>query len=166
MDELKPEWIVVKIEGFDLLTYARAMMESSIDVLTNDDFLVASALIITDENIHGIYVSYDGQDEKEQVYGEVVKYARRVKAIAIVTVNDSYVGEPDDVEDYYPGKLKEIGSKEAIMITISGPGIKSKVLRVMYERVKGRIRFGQVEEEDGITIGLLHDWADNIKSVN
>jgi len=166
MSELKPEWIVPKNDGFDLHAYAQEVMEVSKDNLVNDDYLVALTFIITKDSIHGIQIAFEGQDEKEKVYSEVIEYARTVEAVAIVTVNDSYIGEPDDVEDYYPGKLKEIGSKEGIMVTISGPGMKSKVLRAIYERVNGRINFGQVEIEDGITIGLLHDWADNIKSVN
>jgi hypothetical protein len=66
---------------------------------------------------------------------------------------------PRAVETYYPGKLAAEGARECIMLTVSGPGIRTWCLEVPYERNGSEIRLGEAVEASGGQLGFLEGWA-------
>jgi hypothetical protein len=164
--ELSAEWIVERNEGFDLYAYGREVLDLAINNLIQDDELTPAAFVITKNEIHCVATLFATYEEKEELFEALVGYALKIGAVAIVTMNDAYCGKPEDAENYYPGKLKEIGSEQCIMVSISGPCLKNWVIEAHYEMKNGKYIFQLPIEESGGEIGLLNGWAEDIKSVN
>ncbi|HEY6253536.1 MAG TPA: hypothetical protein VI685_26555, partial [Candidatus Angelobacter sp.] len=64
-------------------------------------------------------------------------------------------------ENYSWGDLQQEGAQRCILLTLSGPNIKSWVLEVFFESKDGRIVLkDQVEHTEGVTLGLLPGWSE------
>ena len=99
-------------------------------------------------------------------YDKAVEFARLKNAVAIVTLNDAFLGDPEDAKDYYPGKLKELNKQEGIWITVTGPQLKNWSLTRKYQRQGEALVFDELEEELGGEVNFLQHWPANFKSVN
>jgi hypothetical protein len=163
---MEPLWTTEREDSFDLKQFARGILDSAIENLKRDGELQSAVFVVNGSEIHCLEVSFEGQEEKEQVYSLIVQYARKMNAEAIVTLNDAYWGEPEMAVNYYPGKLKEAGSKECIHVSISGPMLINWIIEAKYEKRDGHFYFRLPDEETGGSIGFLGDWPANIKSLN
>src|SRR3954469_24563589 len=114
---MKPLWVVERPANFHPIEYARSVFETGMNCLQEDGYLDSAAFVVTRHEIRCLPVSFEGQDEKEQLYRRIVSYARSNEAEFIVTLNDAYCGEKEDSENYYPGKLREIGADDCIFVT-------------------------------------------------
>lgn len=159
-------WSSEPDDDFDLYEFARDTLDEAIANIKSDGYLEGAAFVRTVAQLHCLAVSFEGQNEKEQTYQEVIAFAKEHSATAIITLNDSYWGPPGSEEGYYPGKLKEQYGLECIWISVSGPGLKNWFIEVKYRRDKGILLFEMPTEESGGQLGLLAGWADEIKSVN
>lgn len=136
------------------------LLEIARENLQADGTLLGIACIVTPGENLIVPTPFADEAEKDAVYGDVIAEARRRNALAIITVNDAYVGEPGDSEGYYPGKLAELGRSEAIVATISGPGFRSYELSLPYTRQAGEITFGELKEGLVSELSLLAGWAE------
>jgi hypothetical protein len=152
---------VEKDDDFDLQRYAHRVMEGAKQSLIEDKFLQAFAFLICDSQVVGYTVGFQGYEQKSNVYAEVVAIARELNATAIVTLNDVRTATLETVkpEEYYQGKLEEIGAPESIMVSVSGPNIPTWRLNLPYERANGEISFGELELDTEFILNLLPGWT-------
>lgn len=161
-------WTAPKAPDFELKEFALSVLEIAKENLQRDLELVAAAFIITADEIQCASVIFTDHDEKPAAYRELIKAARTANATALITCNDAHwkdQADEDYLESYYPGKLAADGAKECIMLTVSGPGIKTWVVEMPYEKADSVVRFGQMQEESGNDLGFLEGWASEEPSI-
>lgn len=159
---IKIAWSAPKDPEFDLREFALGVLNVAKENLLQDGELIGTAFVISNDSIQCASMEFGDHDEKARLYDALVQYARGLDAIALVTCSDAYMRDkfgPDDVAAYYPGKLAVEGARECIILTVSGPGIRTWSLEVPYQRTTAEIRFGQLVEEFGGELGLLEGWA-------
>ena len=160
--EIKIAWSTQKSPDFDLREFVSGVLEIAKENLQRDGELAGIAFVITDDQIQCAAMEFAEHDEKTAMYNALTRFAQTEHATALVTCNDAFMSNdagPDAAETYYPGKLAAEGARECIMLTVSGPGIRTWCLEVPYERERNEIRFGDVVEESGGQLGLLEGWA-------
>ena len=161
--EVQYVWTVERQEGFDVEQYASDVLENAKQCLKDDAFLQAAVFLVTDADIRCFCVGFEGYEEKEAAYKEVIRLANELKARFIVTLNDIYLGKNRyDPETYEWGQpAKDPSSREAIMVSVSGPGHQNYSKQVEYFRGPDGISFGANEEDCGGHLGMLQGWASN-----
>jgi hypothetical protein len=144
----------------DVRTLAFEVLDEAKRSLQRDKHLLPLAFLITIRYPIRMRLSFQGTQEKDASYARVVTLAKAHKALAILTVNDAHVSDPnDDDEGYYYGKLAATKSAEAIWITVSGPAITSWSITSPYTRTGEEITFGADVESVGGQLNLLAGWA-------
>lgn len=103
-------------------------------------------------------LQFEDSSQKTSVYEELVKFAKKKNARAIITINDAHIGEPGSAEGYYRGKLAAEKAPECIYLTISGPAIPTWSLALPYAHVENEIVFGTPDESLGDSINFLRGW--------
>ena len=106
----------------DLKALSYEFMHEAQQSLKNDGYLNPTAIVITpDENL--IFdIEFETDEERDEIYSEMMEVAYLKNANAIITVNDIY---PDDtgtrarLEGQGWGTLAE-SAGEAILVTVSG----------------------------------------------
>jgi hypothetical protein len=159
-------WTVGRNEDLDIYQFARNLMTNAIDCLKKDGHLQAGVFIISKKKIYCLAVQFEGYEQKLAEYDKAVDFARSKDAVAIVTLNDTFFGDPEDAENYYPGKFKELNKYEGIWITVTGPKMKNWSLSAKYERKGLNLVFAEPKEEFGGDVNFLQDWPARIRSVN
>src|SRR5579859_172628 len=160
--DLQVAWTVPRSKDFDLRDFALGVLEIAKENLQRDGELVPTAFAVTPNQIQCYSISFADHDEKPQAYSELIKAARNMGAVAIITCNDALWSNdagPEYVEGYYPGKLAVEGAQECIMLTVSGPAIETWALEIPYERIGNTIEFGDAREETAGEVGFLDGWA-------
>ena len=130
--------------------------------LQRDKYLVPVAFICTNDAVVDFTLRFEGEEEKQSVYNELIKLAKEGNAQAIITVNDAhYIGNSSDdfLESYYHGKLAIEKAPECIYLTVSGPSINTWSISVTYERNGEQIIFKDQVETTGDRLHLLEGWA-------
>lgn len=146
---------------------AMNVMAIARDNLQNDGFLDPAAFVIRDHHVQLYRMGFRTEDEKRAAYAQVVEAARKAQAHAIITLNDAYIGKPeDDPESYYPGKLEAEGADEAIVLTLSGPAMPTWCLTQRYTRKEDGIEFGDLNEDHATDMSLLPGWATEKPQIN
>jgi hypothetical protein len=161
-NEIKIAWSVPKSSDFDLKQFATGILEIAMENLQRDRTLASAAFIVTADQIRCVQVDFADHQEKVVSYRALVSAARATNALALITCNDAFWNDnagKDYMESYYPGKMAAEGSKECIMLTVSGPGIRTWVAEVSYERTETEILFGELQQESGGDLGMLEGWA-------
>jgi len=151
----------VRAQILDVKKFALRVLEDAKEDLVRDKYLLPRGIIVREDETLDSLLHFEGTEEKQRVYRELVKKAREHNALAIITVNDAYWGgdEDRDLEGYYPGKLAAKGSPECVLLTISGPTIESWSVRVPYKQLDGEISFGPAVESSGDQLNFLEGWA-------
>jgi hypothetical protein len=160
--EIKIAWSTPKSPDFDLREFASGVLEIAKENLQRDGELLGIAFVVTDDQIQCAAMEFANHDEKTAVYDALVRFAQGEHATALITCNDAFMSNdagPRAVETYYPGKLAAEGARECIMLTVSGPGIRTWCLEVPYERNGSEIRLGEAVEASGGQLGFLEGWA-------
>jgi hypothetical protein len=148
----------------DLKALAYEFLHEAQQSLKGDGFLNPTAIVITpDENL--IFdIEFETDEERDEIYSEMMEVAQQKNASAILTVNDVY---PDDapgasvqLQGAGWGELAESAS-EAIMVTVSGSGFETWSLVSPYFRREDRIAFHPAKEvrNPGGEVELLGDWT-------
>lgn len=164
-EELNLIHIGQRPDGFDLEEFAHEELESAKRSLQEEGYLTAIAWIVTSDEVHVFAPGFHNQEQKYQVYGKLVERAKELRAKAIMILNDTrYVLNPD-MAAFYEGKVTFEGAKEALIVIISGPGIKSKELSAQYERIGDRIVFAPTKETSDVTPGLLGSWSQEMRKI-
>jgi hypothetical protein len=122
--------------AFEVLEQAKAD-------LSRDKHLVPVAFVITDNEVSDFALTFDGPQEKQSVYSELVRVAREKNAYAIITINDARLS----------------GGTDCIFLTISGPTLPTQSISVVYETRGNQIVFGEQTETTGDRLNLFKGWA-------
>jgi hypothetical protein len=147
----------------DLKTLAYELLHEAQQSLESEGHLNPTAIVITaDENLI-VDVEFEDDEEREDIYSELVETARHRNAAAIVTINDVYLDEDGAaVRLQGPGwgDLKQ-PANEAIVITISGRDFETWSVVSSYYRVEQQLIFQPVREviNPGGEVELLGDWT-------
>ncbi|HEY7401985.1 MAG TPA: hypothetical protein VIB39_00555 [Candidatus Angelobacter sp.] len=148
----------------DLKALAYEFLHEAQQSLKSDGFLNPTAVVITpDENL--IFdIEFETDEERDEIYAEMMEVAQQKNASAIITVNDVYPddtpGAPAQLQGEGWGVLGESAS-EAIMVTVSGGGFETWSLVCPYFRREDRIVFHPAKElrNPGGEVELLGDWT-------
>ena len=148
----------------DLKSLAYEFLHEAQQSLKGDGFLNPTAIVITpDENL--IFdIEFETDEERDEIYAEMMEVALQKNAGAIITVNDVYpddgAGSPVQLQGEGWGLLAESAS-EAIMVTVSGSGFETWSLVCPYFRRDDRIVFHPAKEmrNPGGEVELLGDWT-------
>jgi len=151
------------MESQDLKTHALNILKMSKQFLSEDGDLDPTAFIITDDD--QLLRPIDLRDEASKIESctKIVDEARRQKALAIITVfltrSKDFDHEDFAQDDYSWGDIQNDSPERSILLTLSGPGIKSWATALPFRSTDGKFTFGDgVEYEEGVDLGLLPDW--------
>src|ERR1051325_9862861 len=104
----------------DLKALAYEFLHEAQQSLQNDDYLNPTAVVITpDENL--IFdIEFETEEERDEIYADMMEVAQQRNASAIITVNDVFpddaAGSPVKLQGDGWGQLAEAPT-EAILIT-------------------------------------------------
>jgi hypothetical protein len=148
----------------DLKALAYEFLHEAQQSLKGEGYLNPTAIVITPEENLIFDIEFETEEERDEIYAEMMEVALEKNASAILTVNDVY---PDDAPGA-PAQLQGTGwgtlaesPGEAIMITVSGSGFETWSLVSPYFRRDARIIFHPAREmrNPGGEVELLGDWT-------
>jgi hypothetical protein len=148
----------------DLKALAYEFLHEAQQSLRSDGYLNPTAVVITPEENLIFDIEFETDEERDEIYSEMMEVAQQKNASAIITVNDVY---PDDTPGHAArlegpewGALAD-SPGEAIMITVSGSGFETWSLVSSYFRREDRIVFHPAKEmrNPGGEVELLGDWT-------
>ena len=148
----------------DLKALAYEFLHEAQQSLQSDGHLNPTAVVITPGENLIFDIEFETEEEREEIYSEMMEVAQEKNAAAIITVNDVYPdnlpGAPVQLQGAGWGALGESAS-EAIMITVSGGGFETWSLVCSYIRREDRIIFHPSREmrNPGGEVELLGDWT-------
>lgn len=159
-------WSVVREDEFDAKRFASELLDRAQENLRQDGYVQPAAFLVTAEEVQCWSVSFNGYQEKEATYNEIVKKACELDAEVIVTLNDAFIGNKYDAATYEWGEAARDPKGECIFVTTSGPGLENWTKEVAYHRSKDGIVFSAATEEKNSFIGMLGDWSKQGQRVN
>jgi hypothetical protein len=148
----------------DLKALAYEFLHEAQQSLQSDGYLNPTAVVITPEENLIFDIEFESEEERDEIYAEMMEVAQERNAAAIITVNDVYPEEapglPVRLQGAGWGTLAEAAT-EAIMITASGSGFETWSLLCPYFRREDQIIFHPVREmpNPGGEVELLGDWT-------
>jgi len=149
----------------DLKALAYELLHEARQSLETDGHLNPVAVVITPGENLILDVEFETDEEREEIYEEMMEVAKEKSAIAILTVNDVYLddsGLPARLEGEGWGDLAQ-SAREAIIVTVSGGGFQTWSLLCPYSSATGAFLFQPAREipDPGGEIALLGDWTGN-----
>jgi len=147
----------------DLKALAYELLREAQQSLLEHGYLNPVAVVITPGENLIFDLEYENEEEREELYAEMMDVAREKNAVAIVTVNDVYLddsGTRPRLEGEGWGTLTET-AHEAIMVTVSGGGFETwSVVGPYFSRAE-QIVFQPARESlnPGGEVDLLGDWT-------
>jgi len=147
----------------DLKTLAGELLEKEKKFLLDEkeEYAAAVVVVVTPERRYWEEAEFNDVEEKVAAYADIVRHAKENGAVAIITVNSSYVKPvtgSNELAAYRWGDLRESGSQHAITVTISGPGIESCCMNLPYSFEDGAVVLGEPTEFEPALIDLTPDW--------
>ncbi len=147
----------------DLKALAYEMLHEAQQSLQGESFLNPTAVVITPNENLIFDIEFETEEERDDIYAEMMDVAKDKNATAIITVNDVYpddAGSPARLEGEGWGALADAPA-EAIMITVSGSGFETWSLTCSYFRREDQIVFHPAQEmrNPGGEVELLGDWT-------
>jgi hypothetical protein len=120
------------------------------------------AVFLADDQSYVTFPEFDDEESKIAVYGAIVQKAKADGAVLIITVNSARTKkDPTDaeLECYRWGEFGPSDSQSCILLTASGPGLRSCSLQLGYEIRDANVEFDlEPEFSSGIELNLLPDW--------
>ena len=148
----------------DLKALAYEFLHEGQQSLQSEGHLNPTAVVITPGENLIFDIEFETEEEREEIYAEMMEVAQEKNATAILTVNDVYPdslpGTPAQLQGAGWGSLGE-STSEAIMITVSGGGFETWSLMCPYFRREEGIIFHPAREmrNPGGEVDLLGDWT-------
>lgn len=149
----------------DLKTYGLNILQMSRQFLEEDGDLDPTAFIITadDQLLRGI--DFQDEDSKTVSCAAIVSEARRLNALAIITVfiarSNDFRNEGFAQEDFVAGDILNNSSARSILLTLSGPGIKNWATSLPFRDSGGKLSFDErAEYAEGVDLGLFPGWSE------
>lgn len=147
----------------DLKALAHELLHEAQQSLQDEGHLNPSAVVITPEENLIFDLEFESDDEREEIYAEMIEVAKDQNASAIITVNDIYLDDSGS-----PVRLEGAGweslaasAMEAVIVTVSGSGFETWSLVSPYFRRGEQIVFQPPREtrNPGGEVELLGDWT-------
>lgn len=157
----------------DLKQIARENLECAKIMLQRTGGLPPTVVLIFDDDVQIVPISFKGEAEKRFKYGLIATVARMTGAIAAVTVNDTFFktltteGANRLENNTRHGRLEEehnAGSKdvrEAITVTVKAPMAASYMLAGFYHRENNSVVFDETVDNYDVEVNMLPDWWDD-----
>lgn len=147
----------------DLKALAYEFLHEGQENLQREGHLNPVAVVITAAENLIFDLEFQTEEEREDIYGEMMDVAREKHALAILTVNDVFLtdsGTPPQLQGVGWGAASET-PQEAIVITVSGSGFETWTLVSPYFRRESQFIFPPAREvpNPGGEIDLLGDWT-------
>ncbi|HET6934022.1 MAG TPA: hypothetical protein VFI72_04230 [Candidatus Angelobacter sp.] len=147
----------------DLKSLARELLEEAQQSLQAEGHLNPTAVVITPKENLIFDMEFESDEERDELYAEMIDIAHSESASAIITVNDVFLGdqaEPVRLEGEGWGELANSPS-EAIIVTISGSGFPTWSLVCPYYRRDEQFVFEPAREmlNPAGEVDLLGDWT-------
>jgi hypothetical protein len=147
----------------DLKALAYELLHEAQHSLQIEGHLNPVAVIITPGENLILDVEFGSDEEREEIYEEMMEVAREKNAAAIITVNDVYLddsGAPARLQGEGWGGVAE-SAREAIMVTVSGGGFETWSLVCPYFSRDDQVIFQPSREapNPGGEVDLLGDWT-------
>jgi hypothetical protein len=148
----------------DLKALAYEFLHEAQHSLKSDGYLNPTAIVITPEENLIFDIEFQSDEERDEIYADMMEVAEQKSASAILTVNDVY-------SDDKPGASVQLNgegwgplagtTREAILITVSGSGFETWSLVCPYFRREDQISFHPAHEarNPGGEVELLGDWT-------
>lgn len=147
----------------DLKILAHELLHEAQQSLGQEGHLNPSAVVLTPSENLIFDLEFETEDERDDLYAEMIDVAKEQNAAAIITVNDVYLDGSDApvrLEGAGWGSLFE-SAAEAVVVTVSGGGFETWSLISPYLRRDEQVVFQPVREmrNPGGEIELLGDWT-------
>ena len=130
-----------------------------------EEYGCAMVVTVTPDDTFLAFPQFESDDDKDTAYEEIVSKARSDGATTIITVNSAFtqaVDHPGDLDGYWPGKLNAGNARRCILLTASGPGMKSFGVEFKYQIVDGKALFDPLEDFHEMEVGLLPNWPGDL----
>lgn len=148
----------------DLKTLAYELLSEAQSLLQNDGHVNPAAVVITPSENIIFDLEFTTDEERDELYAEMMDVAREKSASAILSVNDVYLDDdaaaPIRLEGEGWASLSE-SPREAIVVTVSGSGFETWSLVSPYLRSGEQFVFQPPREmpDPGGELPLLGDWT-------
>jgi len=148
----------------DLKALAYELLGESQTILQTEGHVNPAAVVITPAENLIFDLEFENEDERDELYLEMVTVAREKTASAIITINDVYLDDdakaPVRLEGKGWGALSE-SPNEAVIVTVSGSGFETWSLASQYFRRDAQFVFQPPREvpDPGGEVALLGDWT-------
>lgn len=147
----------------DLKALAHELLHEAQQSLQQDGHLNPTAVVITPHENLIFDLEFESDEEREEIYAEMMDTARQENAVAIITVNDAFLNDSAAAVQLAGegwGKLGE-SPAEAIIVTVSGSGFETWTLISPYLRRGDLFSFQPAKEmpDPGGEVELLGDWT-------
>ena len=147
----------------ELKALAYELLHEAQESLQHEGHLNPVAVVITAEENLIFDLEFENEEEREDIYGEMMDAVRTRNALAIVTVNDVFLtdsGTPAQLHGEGWGAAVET-AQEAVMITASGSGFETWTLVCPYFHRESQFVFQPAKEipNPGGEVDLLGDWT-------
>ena len=148
----------------DLKSLAYEFLHEAQHSLKGDGYLNPTAVVITPEENLIFDIEFETDEERDEIYAEMMEVAHEKNAGAIITVNDVYpddnAGVPVQLQGNGWGELAK-SPTDAIVITVSGSGFETWSLVCPYFRRDDQVSFHPAHEarNPGGEVELLGDWT-------
>lgn len=120
------------------------------------------AVFLVDGSSYVTFPEFEDEESKIAAYSAIVQKAKEDSAVLIITVNSGRTRkDPTDaeLEDYRWGDFGPSDSESCILLTASGPGLRSCSLQLGYQISERSVKFdAEPEFEFRIELNLLPDW--------
>ena len=128
-----------------------------------EEYGCAMAVIVAPDGIHLSLPEFEDEESKQAAYEHIVAVAKEKHATVIVTFNNSWTRAaeyPGELDDIGPGELNAHNAKPCLLLTLSGPGMKSQALQMDYFINADDVDFGPLEPLKSCEVNLLRGWSD------
>ena len=147
----------------DLRALAFELLREAQQSLEQDGNLTPTVVVITPEENLIFEMEYENDEERDELYSQMVETALEQHAQAILTVDDVYLdsaGRTVKLEGPGWGSLSNQPA-EAVLIVISGSGFDTSSVLCPYLRNDGHLIFQPAQEnrDPGAEVELLGDWT-------
>ncbi|HWZ44449.1 MAG TPA: hypothetical protein VNW97_13315 [Candidatus Saccharimonadales bacterium] len=145
----------------DLKALAYELLHEAQQAMQEEGSLAPTAIVITPAENLIFDIEYADEDEREEIYAQLVDTALDKDAVAVVTVNDVYLDGEGNLVKLQLADGPAERPAEAIHIVISGSGFESWSLTCPYFRQGDHLVFQPAAEKRDPTaeLELLGDWT-------
>lgn len=148
----------------DLKALAYELLGEAQTLLQNEGHINPAAVVITPNENLIFDLEFESEEERDELYAEMMDVAKEKSAGAILTVNDVYLDDdgaaPVRLEGEGWGALSQ-AAQEALVVTVSGSGFQTWSLMSPYFRNGEQFVFQPPKEvqDPGGEVALLGDWT-------